>query len=216
MQHLRVVGCPVTAMRQLLRRSAARHVALIGLVTLAALVLTQPTSALVCAREWGGDTFAGARQAVTEPTRWDGLLVATVTAVERKDDYWRTRVLVLEPEIVFSGSLRETVRAEIGGHGPDMSFDAGSTYFLSLVESRDAASPGRFVHPCGPNMAIDRGQQVAELRSISDTETVISEPKIQGPLIRPLVAIGIAITAVSGLWWFTRRHRSSRLATDGR
>ena len=135
-------------------RATRQSAAAFALSVMAASLFVQPTSALTCAREWGSDTLAGARQAVAQPERWDGLVAGTITAVERKDDYWRTRVLVVEPAVVFSGDLRDTVRVEIGGHGPEMGFAAGATYFLALTRSGDPDTTGWFVHPCGPNMEI--------------------------------------------------------------
>jgi hypothetical protein len=114
---------------------------------MAAVLVVAPTSALSCAREWGGDAFAGAQQAVAQPARYDGLVVGTIAAVERKDDYWRTRVLVVEPGVVFSGEVRDTVRVEIVGHGPDMGFTEGAAYFLPLHQGVDPTNP-RVV--CGP------------------------------------------------------------------
>ena len=110
-------------------RPPTRHLAAgaFAVAVMVALVSVQPTWALICANEWGGDTFAGAQQAVTSPGRSDGLLVGTIAAVERQDDYWRTRVLVVDPGVVFSGNLRDTVRVAIGGHGPEMNFAEGAT-----------------------------------------------------------------------------------------
>jgi hypothetical protein len=62
------------------RLSAAAFV----LSVMATALMVQPTSALLCAREWGGDTFAGAQQAVAQPARWDRLVVGTIAAVEAR------------------------------------------------------------------------------------------------------------------------------------
>jgi len=180
------------------RLSAAAFV----LSVMAAVLSTQPTSALTCANEWGGDTFAGAQQAVAQPARWDGLVVGTIAAAERKDDYRRTRVLVVEPGVVFSGDVRDTVRVEIGGHGPDMGFAEGATYFLALT--RDPATTGWFVHPCGPNMEMTSGDQLAQLRAISDIEVVIAEPAITGTPALVWVSIAIAAIALAGVWLMRR------------
>ena len=169
----------VTVSRPPTRRLA---VAAFAVTVMAALLSVQPTSALTCANEWGGDTFAGAQEAVAHPERTDGLLVATIAAVERKDDYWRTRVLVVEPRVVFSGDLRGTLRVAIGGHGPDMAFATGATYFLALTRSVDAGTTEWFVGPCAPNMQITSGDQLTQLRAISNTDVVISEPVV---LARP-------------------------------
>lgn len=174
------------------------------LSVMSAVLTVAPTSALICANEWGGDTFAGAKQAVAEPARWEGLVVGTIAAVERKDDYWRTRVLVVEPGVVFSGDVRDTVRVEIGGHGPDMGFAEGGTYFLALT--RDQATGGWFVHPCGPNMEMTSGDQLAQLRAISDGEVVISEPAITGTTAVVWVSVAVAAIALAGVW-FMRRQR---------
>lgn len=181
------------------RRPTKRlSVAALALSVIAALLSVRPASALICANEWGGDTFAGAQQAVAQPARWDGLVVGTVTAVERKGDYWRTRVLVVEPGVVLSGDVRGTVRVEIGGHGPDMSFAAGATYFLTLTRGGDPGTTRWFVHPCGPNMEMTSGDQLARLRAISDSEAIISEPVITG--MPAVVWVGIAIAiAVAGV-----------------
>lgn len=177
-----------------------------------AVLLVQPTSALICAREWGGDTYAGARQAVAQPGRWDGLVVGTVTAVERKDDYWRTRVLVVEPGVVFSGDLGDTVRIEIGGNGPEMGFTGGATYFLALTRSGEPGTTGWFVHPCGPNMEMTSGDQLAQLRAISDTEVVISEPVITGTPGVVWVSVAIAAIALAGSWLMRRTRPMLRAA----
>lgn len=171
---------------------------------MAAVLVIAPTTALTCANEWGGDTFAGAKQAVAEPARWDGLVVGTIAAVERKDDYWRTRVLVVEPGVVFSGAVRDTVRVEIGGHGPDLPFAEGGTYFLALTQG--PATAGWFVHPCGPNMEMTSGDQLAQLRAISDSEVVISEPAITGTPAVVWVSVAVAAIALAGAW-FMRRPR---------
>ena len=177
-----------------------------ALSVMAVALFVQPTSALICAREWGSDNYAGARHAVAQPGRWDGLVVGTVTAVERKDDYWRTRVLVVEPGVVFSGDLGDRVRVEIGGHGPEMGFARGATYFLALTHSGDPDSIGWFVYPCGPNMEMTSGHQLAQLRAISDSEVVISEPVITGTPGVVWVSAAIAAIALAGTW-LTRRTR---------
>lgn len=177
------------------------------LAALAAVLSVQPISALVCANEWGGDSFAGARHAVAQPARWDGLVVGTVAAIERKDDYWRTRVLVIEPGVVFSGDVRDTVRVEIGGHGPNMAFTEGATYFLALERTSDPSTTGWFVHPCGPNMEMTSVEQLAQLRSTSGSEIVISEPVITGTPTILLVAAIAALVALAGVW-IARRSRS--------
>ncbi len=187
------------------RRPTRRlSVAAFVLSVMATVLMVQPTSALLCAREWGGDTFAGAQQAVAQPARWDGLVVGTIAAVERRDDYWRTRVLVVEPGVVFSGDVRETVRVEIGGHGPDMGFAEGATYFLALTRSSDSPTTGWFVHPCGPNMQMTSGDQLAQLRAISDSEVVISEPVISGTPAVVWVTVAIAIMTFAGVWVMRR------------
>jgi len=174
------------------------------LSVMATVLMVQPTSALICAREWGGDTFAGAQQAVAQPARWDGLVVGTIAAVERRDDYWPTRVLVVEPGVVFSGEVRDTVRVEIGGHGPEMGFAQGATYVLALTRSSDSATTGWFVHPCGPNMEMTSGDQLAQLRAISDSEVVISEPVISGRPPVVWVTVAIVLMAFAGVWVIRR------------
>ena len=177
---------------------------LVAVAAMAALVLVQPTSALTCANEWGADTFAGARQAVADPGRTEGMLVGTVVAAEREDDYWRTRVLVVDPGVVFSGDLRDTVRVAIGGHGPDMDFTEGATYFLGLTRSVEAGTTEWFVQPCAPNMEITSGDQLAQLRAITDSEVVVSEPAITGtPDVVWMIAATTAI-AVAGVWLMRR------------
>jgi len=175
-----------------------------GLVlsVMAAVLSTQPTSALTCANEWRGDTFGGAQQAVAQPARWDGLLVGTIAAVERQDDYRRTRVLVVEPGVVFSGDVRDTVRVEIGANGPDMGFAEGAVYFFALT--RDSATTGWFVDPCGPNMEMTSRDELAQLRAISDIEVVIAEPAITGTAALVWVSIAIAAIALAGVWLMRR------------
>lgn len=172
------------------------------LSVMAAALLVTPASALTCANEWGGDTFAGAQQAVEQPARWDGLVVGTIAAIERKDD--SARVLIVEPRIVFAGDVRDTVRVEIGGHGPDTGFAQGATYFLALT--RDPATTSWFVHPCGPNMEMTSGHQLTQLRAISDSEVVISEPAITGSPPVLGVSVAVAVMALVGAW-FIRRSR---------
>lgn len=183
-----------------------RRLPAIAIVLAAAVVWVQPASALVCANEWESDTFAGARQAVEHPGRWDGLVVGTITAVERKDDYWRTTVLVVKPGVVFSGDVRETARLEIGGHGPSMGFTEGATYFLALERSSDPSTTSWFVHPCGPNMEMTSADQLAELRTISDSEIVLSEPVITSAPTLLWIAVAAALIAIVGVW-LTRRAR---------
>ena len=171
---------------------------------MAALVSVQSTAALSCANEWGDDTFAGAQQAVAHPARTEGLLVGTIAAVERKDDYWRTRVLVVDPGVVFSGDLRGTLRVAIGGHGPDMDFATGATYFLALTRSVDAGTTEWFVDPCAPNMQLSSSDQLTQLRAISDTDVVISEPVVSGPPTALWVAIAAGIVATASVWLVRR------------
>jgi hypothetical protein len=173
---------------------------------LATMGAPSPTSALICAREWGDDTLAGARQAVTDPARWEGLVVGTIVATERKDDYWRTPVLVVEPNVVFAGDLPDTLRAEIGGHGPDMTFAEGGTYFLALT--RETATGAWFVHPCGPNMAITRPDQLAQLRAIGDREVLVSEPSIPEAGLPVVARVGAALVAALTAGWLLRRSRA--------
>lgn len=182
------------------RLSAAAFV----LSVMAAVLAVAPTSALSCAREWGGDTFAGAQQAVAQPARWDGLVVGTIAAVERKNDYWRTRVLIVEPGVVFAGDLRDTVRVEIGGHGPEMAFAEGAAYFLPVHRSVDPNNPGWFVDPCGPTMEMTSGDQLAQLRAISDSEIVISEPVITGTPAIVWAIVAAAAIALVGVWIMRR------------
>lgn len=179
-------------------------VATLVLSVMTAVLAVAPTSALTCANEWGVDTFAGAKQAVTEPARWDGLVVGTIAAVERKNDYWRTRVLVVEPGVVFSGDVRDTVRVEIGGHGPEMGFAEGGTYFLALTW--DQATSNWFVHPCGPNMELTSGDQLAHLRAVSDSEVVISEPAITGTSAVVWVSVAVAAIGLAGVWLMRRQR----------
>lgn len=197
----------MTADRRPTRRLAAAAFALSAMAT---VVMVAPTLALTCATEWGGDTFAGARQAVARPARWDGLVVGTITAVERKDDYWRTRVVVVEPAVIFSGDVRETVRVEIGGHGPDMGFAEGATYFLALT--RDPATTSWFAHPCGPNVEMTSGDQLAQLRAISDSEVVISVPVTTGTPAFIWVSVAVAAIAIVSAWLLRRPHSGAPVA----
>lgn len=194
-----------TQRMKLSRVAAKRLAAAIAASVFVWLLSVQPTAALVCANEWGGDAFASARQAVGQSDRWDGLIVGTISALEWKDDYWRTPVLVVEPKVVFSGDVRDTTRVEIGGHGPDMSFAKGGTYVLVLHDSSDPASPGWFLHPCGPNMELTDSDQLAELRAIGDSEVTVSEPVITGtPGVVP-VSIAVAVVALAGVWLMRRQ-----------
>ncbi len=185
----------------------------IALAALAALLSVQPASALTCANEWGGETFASAQQAVAQPGRWDALVVGTIAAVARKDDYWRTRVLVVEPGVTFSGDIQETVRVAIGGHGPEMNFAQGAIYFLSL--SFDPAMTGWFVHPCGPNMELTGADQLAQLRATSDTEIVILEPDITGTPAVIWVSVAVAVVAFGGVWLMRRTRPSAAVRVGG-
>ena len=187
-------------------RIAMKRLVVIAFALAAVATSAQPASALSCAREWGGDTFAGARQAVAHPARSEGLVVGTITAVERKDDYWRTRVLLVEPAIVFSGDLHDTVRVAIGGHGPEMGFAERGTYFLALTRSVDAGTTEWFVDPCAPNMEITSGDQLTQLRAISPSEVVISEPAISGPQAVLWFAVAAGLVAIAGLWLARRGH----------
>ena len=188
-------------------RSAMKRLAAIALALAAVATSIQPASALLCAREWGNDTLAGAQEAVAHAGRWQGLMVGTIASVERKDDYWRTRVLVVDPGVVFSGEFRDTMRVEIGGNGPDMGFTEGAAYFLALTPSGDRTTTAWFVDPCAPNMEITSGDQLAQLRAIADSEVVISEPVITGPPTALGVAIAAGLVALAAMW-LLRRGRS--------
>jgi len=183
---------------------AMKRLAAIALALSAVATSVQPASALVCAREWGGDTFAGAQEAVAHSGRWQGLMVGSIASVERKDDYWRTRVLVVDPGVVFSGEFRDTMRVEIGGHGPEMGFTEGAAYFLALTPSGDRTTTAWFVDPCAPNMEITSGDQLAQLRAIGDSEVVISEPVVTGPPTALWVAIAAGLVALAAMWLLRR------------
>lgn len=189
------------------RRTEGLAAAALVLSMAAVLLTSSPASALICAFDWGDDTFGGAKQAVAQSGRWDGLLVGTIGAVERRDDHWRTRVLVVEPDVVFVGDLRHTVRAAIGGHGPEMSVGEGATYFLGLTW--DAATESWFVAPCAPNMRMTSPDQLAQLRAISDHEVVISEPVIPVESAPVVVWVGAALVAAAlAGTWVVRRVRA--------
>lgn len=166
-----------------------------------------PASALSCAKEWGDDTFAGALQAVGHPQRADALMAGTIAAVEREDDYWHTRVLVMEPRVLFSGDVRDTVRVAIGGHGPDTGFTEGATYFLALTRSVDAGTTEWFVDPCAPNTELTSVDELTQLRAISDSEVVISEPVLSGAPNALWIALAAGLAASAWLW-LVRRGRS--------
>lgn len=185
-------------------RSAMKRLAAVAFALSAVATSVQPASALLCAGEWGGDTFAGAQEAVAHSGRWHGLMVGTVSSVESKDDYWRSRVLVVDPGVVFSGEFRDTMRVEIGGHGPDMGFTEGATYFLALTPSGDPSTTAWFVDPCAPNMEITSGDQLAQLRAISDSEVVISEPVITEPPTALWVATAAGLVALAAMWLLHR------------
>lgn len=181
-------------------RNAMKRLAAVAVVLAAVATSVQPASALLCATPWGGDTFAGAQDAVAHSGRWHGLMVGTVSSVERKDDYWKSRVLVVDPGVVFSGEFRDTMRVEIGGHGPDMGFTEGAAYFLALTPSGDRSTTAWFVDPCAPNMEITSGDQLAQLRAIGDSEVVVAEPVITGPPTALWVAIAAGLVAIAGMW----------------
>lgn len=186
---------------------AMKRLAALALALAAAATSVQPASALTCANEWGGDTFAGAQQAVAHPARWDGLMVGTIASVERRDDHWRTRVLVVDPGVVFSGEFRDTMRVEVGGNGPEMGFTEGAVYFLALTPGGDRSTTAWFVHPCGPNMEITSGDQLAQLRAISDSEVVVSEPAITGPPTALWIVMAAGLVAIAAMR-LLRRGRS--------
>ena len=180
------------------------------MVALAALLPVSPASALTCAREWGGDTLASAPDAVAAARGWDGLVLGTISAVERKDDHWEAPVLTVQPEVVFAGSFPDVLRLEIGGHGPDMAFATGGRYFLALEHSADPA--GWFVHPCGPNMEITGNDQLAQLRASSSSEVVIVEPLIPSPPTALWIAGLAAFVTLAGAW-VARRTGSTVAST---
>ena len=163
-------------------------------------------SALTCAREWGGDTLAGARGAVEGTAAgWaDGLLLGTIVSIEhRRDDPGRTAAVTVDPEISFDGPFRERTRFEVGGHGPLLGFTEGGRYFLVLHQSTDPA--GWFLDPCGPTMEITHGGQLEELRAAADGEIIIAQPSLPsgpqmpwGPATLGLAAVGVAA------WLFRR------------
>lgn len=193
--------------------NAMKRLAAITFALAAVATSVQPASALTCAGEWGGDTFAGAQEAVAHSGRWHGLMVGTVASVERKDDYWRTRVLVVDPGVVFSGEFWDTVRVEIGGHGPEMGFTEGAAYFLALTPSGDRTTTAWFVDPCAPNMEVTSGDQLAQLRAISDSEVVISEPVITPPPTVLWVAVAASLVAIAAMWLLHRDRSPLRAAS---
>ena len=83
-----------------------------------------------------------------------------------------------------------------------MGFAERATYFLALT--RDPATTSWFVHPCGPNMQMTSGDQLAQLRAISDSEVVISEPEITGTPAVVWVSVAVAAIALAGVWLMRR------------
>ena len=163
-------------------------------------------SALTCARDWAGDTLAGARGAVggTAAGWADGLLLGTIASVEPvPDDPGRTAAITVDPEISFDGPLRARTRFQVSGHGPLIQFTAGTRYFLVLHQSTDPA--GWFLDPCGPTLEITHTGQLDVLRAAADDEITITQPSLPsrgqvpwGPAIVGLAAAGLAA------WLFRR------------
>lgn len=91
-----------------------------------------------------------------------------------------------------------------------MNFAAGSRYFIVLHDSIDPDNAGWFVDPCGPTMGINSADQLAELRSLSNGEIVLSEPVIlDGPNLVWVAGVAGIAAAAAGLLF---RRRSSRPA----
>ncbi len=191
-----------------MQRAHAKRLQLLAIVVpavaTAVLLSTQPASALVCANDWGGDPIQGAREAVSNPDRWDGLLVGNVSAIEHKNDYWQTPVLVVEPEVVFAGAFRGAVHVEIGSFGPDTLFDTGRHYFMALERSSSLAA--FIVDPCAPNMEVNSADQLAKLRAASASEVVITMPDLASPRLGPWVAAAAVVALLIGLWLARRRR----------
>jgi hypothetical protein len=182
---------------------------LIAAVVLVPLVMPRDAMALSCANPWG-EPFAGARELVAGNGPWpfDGLLIGTITSIERPSDGTPVRTLVVEPEIVFAGPIRGVVRLQIGPHGPNMNFSEGGRYFLVVDAGRDPAFPDWIVDPCGPSTEITSSAQLQELRELSTGEIVLVEPRIPPASSLPAVLIA-SIVALAGWWFATRRGRSA-------
>jgi hypothetical protein len=187
---------------------SAIGLSLIAAFVLALLVVPRDAMALSCANPWG-EPFAGARELVAGNAPWgfDGLLIGTVTTIERPSDGTPLRTLVVKPEVVFAGPVRGVVRLQIGPHGPNMSFSEGSRYFLVLHAGVDPAGRDWIVDPCGPSMEITSSSQLQELRDLSAGEIVLAEPQIPPASNLPAVLVA-SIAAMAGWWFATRRGRS--------
>ena len=180
-------------------------------VLVSVAISQSPVSALSCARDWGADTFDGARGAVEGgyATWADALLVGTITAIEDTGAGER-RILTVQPEIVFRGAVRDTVRVSAPND-----FEGGFTtrgrYFLVLYHPNEPESDAWFVHPCGPTMQLTSADQLAQLRAVGDDELVLSEPAITATG-GPPVSGGLATIAViaGAAWVWTRRSQRSR------
>lgn len=163
-------------------------------------------SALTCAREWAGDTLAGARGAVEGTAAgWaDGLLLGTIVSIEHyRDDPGRTAAVTVDPEISFAGPLRERTRFKVGGHGPLIEFTEGGRYFLVLHQSTDPA--GWSLDPCGPTMEITHGDHLEELQAAADGEIIIAQPSLpKGPQV-PWGPATLGFAAVGLAAWLFRR-----------
>lgn len=187
-----------------IRRTRLQLLAIVApSVATVVLLSMQPASALVCANDWGGNALEGAQQAVSNPDRWDGLLVGNVSAIDHKNDYWQTPVLVVEPEVVFAGAFRDPVQVEIGSFGPDTLFDAGGHYFIAL--ERSSPSAAWVIDPCAPNMEITGADQLANLRAASGSEVVITMPDLASPSLGPWLAAAADVVLLLGLWLVRRR-----------
>lgn len=188
-------------------RASMSHLRMVAILAFAtSLLQVTPTLALTCAREWGGDTLAGARDAVAgRAAGWaDGLLLGTIVSVEhRNDDPGRIAAVTVEPEVSFSGPFRTQARFEIGGHGPLSDFTAGSRWFLVLHHSEDPN--GWFLDPCGPTMKVTSEGELQALRAATDGEVVIREPTLSAGLQPPPWPIFIGFVAIGVTAWIFRR-----------
>ena len=141
----------------------------------------------------------------TSPWQFDGLLIGTIASIETAGDSNPSRTLVVEPEVVFAGPIRDVVRLLVGPFGPDMSFSQGGRYFLVLNTNTDPADAEWTVDPCLPSMEITSSSQLRELRDLDGDAVVIREPNIS-PASLPAVLIA-SVVALAGWRFAARRDR---------
>jgi len=186
----------------------AGGLAVSGALVLALLVAPSGALALSCATR-PSEPFAGARQLVAGTSPWevDGLLIGTIASIETAGDGTPVRTLVVEPEVVFAGPIRDAVRTLVGPFGPDMSFSRGGHYFLVLQAGRDPGGPEWIVDPCLPSMEITSSSQLQELRYLDPDAVIVREPNIP-PASVPAVLIA-SIVALAGWRFAARRDRQA-------